>query len=118
MTWKQSERSCNGNVVTRRTEYKAGRLPAFSFPKSRHQCLLKRAPIQGWLAPAIAAQQILRPSGQHPSDFPALTLPLGITMLSYPVVSWRIQAITAASARCSMGMRFVLATVALPTGVA
>ena len=39
-------------------------------------------------------------------------------MPSYPVVWWRIQAITAASARCSTGMRFVRATVPLPTGVA
>jgi hypothetical protein len=37
-------------------------------------------------------------------------------MPSYPVVLWRSQAITAASARCSTGMRFVLATVPLPTG--
>jgi hypothetical protein len=34
------------------------------------------------------------------------------------VVWWRIQAITAASARCPMGMRSVRATVPLPTGVA
>ena len=43
---------------------------------------------------------------------------LGITMPSYPVVACLIQAITAASARRSTGMRFVLATVPLPTGVA
>ena len=47
-----------------------------------------------------------------------LPLTRGITMPSYPVVSWRSQAITAASARRSMGMRFVRATVPLPTGVA
>lgn len=42
----------------------------------------------------------------------------GIFIASYPVVWCRIQAITAASARRSIGILFVLATVPLPTGVA
>jgi hypothetical protein len=59
-----------------------------------------------------AAQQFLRSPGQHSADL--LPLPSD-PWYNHTVVRWRIQAMTAASARFPTGMRLVRETVPIPT---
>ena len=87
--------------------------------KRTRQRSLEGASFRHRFSKTIAVQQILGAPGQHSSDLSSLALhPWNYHTVVAGRLVGGIQAMTAASARCSTEMRFVRATVPLPTGVA
>ena len=80
---------------------------------------LQRTASRGWGATGLTVllEKQSRTRGELSANLTTLAFDASDFHISYAVVWCRIQAMTADSARCSMGMRFVLATVPLPTGV-